>query len=259
MQVATGIEDRYLSKTSGLDEGPGEELELEHRVAAFARWRPLNQLALLGRLPYNFKQVTQQSGMAVSSTQTSRGLGDAELTALVGLARGVAGRVIDLGLVLGATAPTGSNELRDASGERLDIHLQPGIGAWSATTGLDLTMRGSQGTWDASVLDRISGTSANGYRYGTAVLYNAGLTWRRWKGTQLIAQFNGRWAARDRLEDGSVGGNTGGMVTYATPGMRWMIGSALTLEGAVSVPIAQRLYGEQTEHATGRVSLSTGR
>ena len=167
--------------------------------------------------------------------------------------------MINLGLVLGATAPTGSNDLRDSNGERLDIHLQPGIGAWSGTTGLSLAMRGAQGTWDSSVLDRISGTSAHGYRYGTAVLYNAGFTSRTWKDTQLIAQVNGRWAARDRLEDGSVGENTGGMVTYATPGVRWMIGSTLTLEGAVQVPIVQRLYGQQTEHATGRVSLSTVR
>ena len=62
MQLTTGIEDRYLSKTSGLDQGPGEELELEHRVAAFAMWRPLNRLALLGRLPYNIKQVTEHPG-----------------------------------------------------------------------------------------------------------------------------------------------------------------------------------------------------
>jgi hypothetical protein len=255
-QVTYGVEERYLSKMSGLDEGPGEELESENRVAGFALWRPLNRLALLGRLPYNVKQVTDQVGPAGPSTQTSRGLGDAELTVLVGVVHGSGRHAMTLGLVFGGTAPTGSNEARDASGERLDIHLQPGIGAWSGTTGLNLSMSGARGTWDASVLSRISGTSTHGYRYGKAVLYNAGFTSHAWRKVQLLAQINGRWAARDRLEDGNVGENTGGLVTYAAPGMRWLIGSGLGLEGAIQVPVSQRLYGNQTEHATGRVSLS---
>jgi len=259
MQFTYGIEERFLSKTSGLDAGPGEEQEREHRVAGFAMWRPLNRLALLGRLPYNAKEVTDQVGAAGSSTQSSHGVGDAELTALVGVARGAGRHAITLGLVLGGTAPTGSNEARDASGERLDIHLQPGIGAWSGTTGLNLAMTGARGTWDASVLNRISGTSSHRYRYGKAVLYNAGFTSHSWKGVRLLAQINGRWAARDHLEDGTIGENTGGLVTYAAPGMRWQIGSGLGLEGAIQVPVSQRLYGDQIEHATGRVSFSVSR
>jgi hypothetical protein len=259
MQVTYGIEERFLSKTSGLDGGPGEEQELEHRVAGFAMWRPLNRLVLLGRLPYNVKQVTDQIAPAGLNTQTSRGVGDAELTVLVGVARGADRHATTLGLVLGATAPTGSNETRDASGERLDIHLQPGIGAWSGTMGLNLATSGARGKWDASVLNRISGASAHGYRYGKAVLYNAGFTSHAWKGVQLLAQVNGRWAARDRLEDGNVGENTGGLVTYAAPGMRWLFGSGLGVEGAIQVPVSQRLYGDQREHATGRVSLSMSR
>jgi len=164
-----------------------------------------------------------------------------------------------LGLVLGGTAPTGSNDARDLGGQRLDIHLQPGIGAWSGTTGLNLVMSDARGTWDASVLNRISGTSAHGYRYGKVVLYNAGFASHTWKGVQLLAQVNGRWAARDRLEDGFVGENTGGLVTYAAPGLRWRIGSGLGLEGAIQVPVSQRLYGDQREHATGRLSLSMSR
>jgi hypothetical protein len=259
MQFTYGIEERYLSKTSALDEGPGVEREREHRVAGFVMWRPLNRLAVLGRLPYNFKQVTDVVGPAPPNTQASRGVGDAELTVLVGVARTASRHSTTLGLVLGATAPSGSNDLRDASGERLDIHLQPGIGAWSGTTGLNLAVSGGRGTWDGSVLSRISGTSAHGYRYGTAVLYNAGFTSHAWNGVQVIAQVNGRWAERDRLEDGSVGENTGGLVTYAVPGIRWSIGPGMGLEGAIQVPVTQRLYGVQLEHTTGRVSLSMSR
>jgi hypothetical protein len=219
----------------------------------------MNRLALLARLPYNMKQVTELSGPEGWTRQNSHGVGDVELTALIGLARAVAGRGMTVGLVLGGTAPTGSNEERGSDGERLDIHLQPGIGAWSATSGLNLSMIGARGTWDASVLDRVSGTSAHGYRYGTAVLYNAGFTSHRWKGLQALAQINGRWAAQDRLEDGNVGENTGGLVTYASPGVRWAMGAGVGLDAAIQVPIQQRLHGIQREHATARIAISSSR
>lgn len=259
MQLTYGIEERFLSKTSGLDQGPGEEQEREHRVAGFAMWRPLNRLALLARLPYNMKQITDRIGPAAPDVQTSRGVGDAELTALIGIARGADRHATTLGLVLAATAPTGSNQARDAAGRRLDVHLQPGIGAWSGTVGLALSRSGDRGTWDASVLGRGSGASAHGYRYGDTVLYNAGFTSTGWRGVQLLAQINGRWAERDRLEDGAVGENTGGLVAYAVPGVRWRIGPGLGVEGALQMPVVQRLDGDQREHTTGRVSLSVSR
>jgi hypothetical protein len=258
-QFTYGFEERYLSKTSGLDDGPGEEEEREHRLAGFALWRPLNRLALLGRLPYNMKQTDQRLAPMGVSTQTSSGIGDAELLALVGVARTGGWHPMTLGLVLGATAPTGSNDARSTSGERLDIHLQPGTGAWSGTVGFHLAMNVSSGTWDASVLDRTSGISAHGYRYGRVLLYNGGFTSREWRRVRLLAQVNGRSAARDRLEDASVGENTGGVVVYAAPGMRWRIGSGLGMEGAIQLPVGQRLYGDQVEHATGRLTFSVSR
>src|SRR4029079_15285088 len=103
--------------------------------------------------------VTDVVGPAPPNTQTSRGVGDAELTLLMGVARTASRPAMTLGLVLGATAPSGSNDLRDACGERLDIHLQPGIGAWSGTTGLNLAISGGRGTWDGGVINRSSGTS----------------------------------------------------------------------------------------------------
>jgi hypothetical protein len=255
VQLAYGIEERYLSKTSALDDGPGVEQELEHRIAGFAMWRPWRTVALLGRLPFNMKQVTELSGPQGPGTLTSSGLGDAELTGLFEIG-GAASRAMTLGVVLGATAPTGSNDVRGVDGQRLDIHLQPGIGAWSGTAGFNAAMNGAGGTWDASLLDRVSGISAHGYRYGEAVLYNLGITSRTWRSLQLLAQINGRSAARDRLEDGTIGENTGGMVTYATPGLRWRFASGLAIEGALQLPVIQRLYGYQRENTTGRVSLS---
>ena len=259
MQFTYGFEERYLSKTSGLDEGPGQEEEREHRVAGFALWRPWNRLALVGRLPYNVKQITQHLPGLGTSDQRSSGVGDAELLALAGVGRTAGRHPMTLGIVLGGTIPTGSYEARGANGERLDIHLQPGTGAWSGTAGLHLATSRSTGAWEASLLGRTNGTSTHGYRYGNVLLYNAGFISSAWRGVRLLAQVNGRSAERDRLEDGTVGENTGGMVTYAAPGLRWQSGTGLMVEGSVQVPMGQRLYGDQTEHATGRVTLSLSR
>jgi hypothetical protein len=258
-QLSYGVEERYLSKSNALDEGPGLEQEREHRVSGFLLWRAADRLALLGRVPYNVKQITErplgESGLA----QRSRGLGDLELLAMIGLLRPAGLTGTSVGLVLGGAAPTGSNVARDGTGRLLDAHLQPGAGAWSGTAGLNLAMTARAGVWDASLLARDNTASARGYRYGRALLYNAGFTSVSWKGVRWLAQVNGRTAARDRLEDATPGENTGGTVLYAAPGLRWESGLGLTLDAGVQVPLIQSLFGDQTEHTTGRLSLTLSR
>ncbi|HET7226707.1 MAG TPA: hypothetical protein VFK69_13445 [Candidatus Eisenbacteria bacterium] len=254
-----GVEDRYLSKASALDEGPGQEQEREHRVAAFAIWRPAERLALLARVPYDVKEIASHPVGAAATLDRAHGLGDAELLALIGLAHTTGARPWVLGGVAGVTAPTGSNELRGGTGERLDAHLQPGAGAWSGTAGLHVALTARPGVWDASVLGRANGTSAHGYRYGSALLYNAGFTSRAWQGVQALAQINGRSAARDHLDGGGTGINTGGTVLYASPGLRWSGVTGVAVDAALQIPVAQRLYGDQREHTTARLALSLDR
>jgi hypothetical protein len=254
-----GLEERYLSKDNALDGAPGMEQEREHRLAGFALWRPMNRLALLGRLPYNFKEVTTIPEGEAPSTERATGVGDAELLVLAGLAATQGPMPKAVLVILGITAPTGSNDKTNAAGDRLDAHLQPGAGAWSGTAGVNFALVRSRGVWDASLLGRVNGTSPHDYRYGNVLLYNAGFTSRGWKGLQFLAQVNGRSAKQDQLEDGSIGANTGGTVTYASPGLRWNTGVGLTVEGAVQVPFQQSLYGVQTEHTTGRLTVSMSR
>jgi hypothetical protein len=259
MQVRYGFEDRYLSKSNGLDEGPGTEREQEHRVAGFVLWRAADRLALLGRLPYNVKQIRESPLGEESTTQRASGFGDAEVSALVGLAHINHGYPAVFGLVLGVTAPTGSNVKHDDAGQRLDAHLQPGTGAWSGTGGLNIAVTIGSGILDASALGRVNGTNAQGYRYGDTFLYNAGFTSNVWHATRLLAQVNGRVAGRDRLEDGTIGANTGGAVTYLSPGFRWSGVPGLDVEGALQFPVAPSLHGDQTEHTTARLAISMSR
>jgi hypothetical protein len=255
MQFRYGFEERYLSKSNALDEAPGTEQEREHRVSAFGLWRPTNRLALLARVPYNAKEITESPVGAEAETHREHGIGDAEALALVGLIHGTGAHAPTLSGVLGVTAPTGSNDRRDVNGDRLDQHLQPGTGAWSGTAGLNIALAVSGGTFDASVLGRANGTSEAGYRYGNVALYNAGYTTSARRSLQLIAQLNGRSAKRDQVEDGTLDENTGGTVLYASPGIRWRSAIGVGIEGVVQFPIYESLYGVQDEHTTGRIAL----
>ncbi|MBI1797837.1 MAG: transporter [Candidatus Eisenbacteria bacterium] len=251
-----GIEERYLSKSNALDDAPGVEAEREHRVAGFVLWRAADRLALLGRVPYNVKEITSSPVGEASARTTSRGLGDAEAMALIGLWRGIGPRASTFAAVLGAIAPTGSNDARDATGARLDAHLQPGTGAWSANAGLNATLMIGDGALAAHLSGRWSGMNAHGYRYGRALLYDLGFTSAERRNVALLAQINGRSAGADRLEDGSIGANTGGTVVYASPGVRWRTGIGVSVEAALKIPVLESLRGDQREHTTGRLAFS---
>ena len=259
MQFRYGLEERYLSKSNALDEEPGTELEREHRISGYALWRAGDRLAMLGRLPYNLKEIESSPAGGAPTTETSQGLGDAELSGLVGLARTNGTRPIALGMVLSVIAPTGSSDVKDALGQRLDAHLQPGTGAWSGSAGLDLVVTLGSSLVDANVVGRVNGTNAHDYRYGNVLLFNAGYTSSARRGLRLVAQINGRSAERDQLEDGTAGEHTGGTVVYLSPGVRWQTGVGLDLEGMVQIPVVENLFGVQDEHVTGRVGLSMSR
>jgi hypothetical protein len=258
MQLRYGFEDRYLSKTNGLDEGPGEEREREHRLSAFAVWRPRDRFALLGRLPYNFKELEQAPLGQPVETANSQGLGDAELLALIGVARASGTHPATLGLVLGMAAPTGSNNLKGENGERLDEHLQTGTGAWSLTTGLNLGASLGGSMVESGVLARVNFQGPH-YRYGNALLFNAGLLGPLWGGWRGIAQLNGRTAAHDLEEGGEPAPNTGGTVLYATPGLKWQGVLGVGVEALVQIPVFQSLQGIQHENTTARLGLSLDR
>jgi hypothetical protein len=258
-QVRFGFEERYLSKSNALDEEPGTEREREHRVSGFVLWRASNRLALLGRLPYNVKEIKSSPTGNLPATESSRGLGDVEVSGLVGLAHTSGPHSMVFGLVLAATAPTGSNDVRNESGERLDAHLQPGTGAWTGMAGLHVSVALGGGAVDGSVLGRANGTNSHDYRYGNVMLFNAGYASPAQHGVRLLAQINGRRAERDHLEDGTIGENTGGTVVYLSPGLRWRTGLGLDIEGAVQIPVVESLFGDQDEHATGRLAVSMSR
>jgi len=252
-----GFEERYLSKANGLDGVPGEERQYEHRLAGLIAWRPVPRASLQARLPYVIKKNTEAAAGEPEVFTRSHGIGDAEVLGRYDILRfgNLFTRRGTAALTGAVTIPTGSNDRRDDSGERLDAHLQPGTGAWSGSAGLILERAHPTTAMSASLLGRVNGTNAHGYHYGDAVLYNLGLARTLSPVWQGAVEVNGRTAARDRTEDGEHDPNSGGSIVYLAPSVRWGgLGSAW-IDLLVQVPVIQALEGDQTEKTTARVSL----
>lgn len=256
-----GLDERFLSKQNALEGAPGIEKEQEHHVGLWAVARAGSRVSLLARVPYVFKEITEEPVGDVSSTEKNDGIGDAELSALVKLREFPLGgeRSALLSLVAGTRIPTGSNDAKDETAVRLDEHLQTGTGAWSGLVGLDLTFGLSAARLDLNAAWRGNAENSHDYRYGDVLLYNAGLARRIGSVLELSLQANGRVAKKDRLEDGTLGENTGGHVVYASPVVRWFAGSGVLFEASAQIPVASSLNGEQEEHATARVAVSLAR
>ena len=72
-------------------------------------------------------------------------------------------------------------------------------------------------------------------------------------------QANGRLARQDRLEDESLGGNTGGNVLYASSVVRWFAIAGVLFEAGAQFPVASSLIGDPIEHARARFAVSLAR
>jgi hypothetical protein len=252
-----GLEERMLSKANGLEDESGEERQIEHRISPLVLFRPTPRVALQARLPYVVKRLTTTVAGAPEEIERSQGLGDGDVLARVDALR-FGNRLTrggSLAVVASASVPTGSNDKKGADGERLEAHLQPGTGAWSGGGGLAFDLALPSSALTASVLVRANGTNSHDYRYGTAVLFNAGYARSLSGPWQVALELNGRTAKRDHTEDGTEDPNSGGTVAYAAPSVRWAGLGPVALDAAVQIPVAQSLHGDQTEKTTARLSF----
>jgi hypothetical protein len=256
--LSYGIEDRYLSKENGLDDGPGMETQVEHRISPLVVYRPSARLSFQARWPYAIKTNTQNPTGSPETIMRSTGMGDLNLVGRFDAIHSDSplSRRKSIATILSLTAPTGSNDRTDATGERLDAHLQPGTGAWSLMGGLagDMSLRSS--AWTASVLARVNETNAHGYRYGSSVLFNTGYARTLSSNWEGALELNGRTSDRDLTEAGTFDPNSGGTLVYLAPSLRWTWMGATSVRLLVQVPVFQSLYGVQIEHASAILGVT---
>lgn len=166
----------------------------------------------------------------------------------------------DTGIQFGLKLPTGSHDVRFATGTEagnpLDRGLQPGSGTTDLLLGAYTFGTLNQNfDWFGQGLLQVALDSSDDYRTGASVNVNAGIRYMAHPRVTPQLQFNLRTQQRDGGEEADVD-NSGGTLLDLSPGLSVEITQGLHAYGFVQVPLYQRVNGFQlAPHWTASVGL----
>jgi hypothetical protein len=155
-----------------------------------------------------------------------------------------------LSFTAGTRLPTGRTTGRDSQGELLDAHMQLGTGSTDILGGVSGFFAVDRTALIMNLLGSIVTDGANGHRFGDNLNYDLSVRFRvypaEYDETQFFATLgmNGEWRGRER-QDGIADDNSGGNVTYLTPGFQIYFSPVLSFEASYQYPIIHALNGEQ--------------
>ncbi|MGN6513215.1 MAG: transporter [Lysobacteraceae bacterium] len=155
----------------------------------------------------------------------------------------------NVGLQFGLKLPTGSHDVRFASGpeagEPLDRGLQPGTGTTDLLLGAyRFGPMNQDWDWFVQGLAEVALGSRDGFRPGPALNLNAGVRYVANARVVPELQLNGRVSRRDTGMDADTD-NSGGTLLDLSPGVTVKVTDKLHLFGYVQVPLYQRVNGIQ--------------
>jgi hypothetical protein len=227
-----------------------------------AMYAPTDRLTLVGMVPVLDISMDHRTRTGVEFTTESGGIGDVQMSALVGVAAGARQRAH---LHLGVSAPTGSIDERGetpaATNVRLPYPMQVGSGTWNVLPGLTYLGQTDAWSWGAQAIGTVRlGENeydyALGHRVSTTTWFSRRLSESASASLRLGVD---RW--------GNISGADPGlhprMVPTADParraGSRANLGVGINLYGAgdtlsgqrlaleILVPVYQTLAGPQLE------------
>lgn len=246
-RVRLALEQRLGAHAAGR---PTEQ-SLVSRTTVAASWSPLAWLTLGTSAPL----VVVRSDTAQRPARETVGFGDVELLgrALVFRDRRFSPRHT-VGLLLGLKTPTGPR-VNDSSGYPAPDDVQPGSGSWDAVFGASYAYFGGIGSAFISASYRHTTTGYQGYRRGSVLGASAAVqvALSRWSALVLGADFT--HTQPSQLVSGIRAPDTGGLLLAAAPGLLFALHQDLLLRFSLQVPVVQSWRGQQTETATGILSL----
>lgn len=232
------------------DETQSDRHTEEWRLNFSSSYAVSDRLSLAMRLPLVDKQFSDPN----LTGQSARGFGDLDLTARYVLSDQTIPARWVYGWQGGLRIPTGET-VRTADGQLVDIDAQPGTGALIPAIGGFIGH--FQFPWMSYLTAQVSPQSKGDQGFEPAA--HAVLTWtqqyapsQRWA-AQLALE--SRWAGRNRY-DGVTDPNSGGLVSYLTPGLAWRMGAELLVGVAAQLPLIEALNGNQDETGEIRMQLT---
>lgn len=247
------------------DQGdPAEEVEsiVENRFTALLSYGFNDSLAVVARVPFSHRHMDGIEEGVPMESMTTNGLSDPEIYGQLRVwssqfGAGL-GRRSSISLAGGVKTAWGQNDKRDAEGERLDEHVQPGTGSTDVFGGVSwLYLFNKDSALFVSAQYRHPGASDFGYRYGRTILGNVAYEHKLGARVDGVLELNGRHAKRDTIDaDGTLDGDTGGALLYLTPRLLVSLSQSVVLRAAVQIPIVHDLYGAQKERAVVNAGIT---
>lgn len=190
-----------------------------------------------------------EGGGAESSTADPNGVTDLTLQLKYRVLQGKPG---NLSIVGGIVAPTGRHDVQLVNGESLEPSSQPGTGAWAYQAGVAYSrFITSRVTFDASAVYTLR-TKHDDFEVGDrldlgiAFAYRLTESIKQFPNYSAFAEINTVWLGKDN-DNGEINPNSGGWITYITPGARIRFNENVAFTIAPSFPISQELNGKQVE------------
>lgn len=241
--VRFSLEAESRSSTARSDDDPTFTERLDSLVVQPAvAFNPVERLSLFCSVPIVRKAITYATAEGAGDTLRTAGLGDVELDVQLALPAPVLSG-LGVSLSTGAILPSGQNAAQE-NGYRLDEHVQPGAGApgFRASAGAVL----DRGGWalQASVTGNLRLKNDLDYLYGPSLLWTARGEYLPWTWLALGLALDGRVAGRD-FHVTAAERNTGGLLLAASPELRVLVGTEVSIELSASLPVLARLNGEQ--------------
>ena len=245
------------------DEGnPAGEFEsqVENRVTALAAYGVGDRFMLTARVPYSTRELTASSEGGSPEKINTKGFSDPEIYGQARLwASGMSGlgHRASVSLIAGVKIPWGQNDVQQ-EGARLDEHAQPGTGSTDLFANLALLyLIDAESALFVSNGYRHPGGNDYGYRYGSTYLANVAYEHKLGAKLDGTVELNFRHAQKDRVDaQGTLAGNTGGSLLYATSRLLVNLGQGIVLRVATQIPMVRNLNGFQKERAVLNVGLT---
>jgi hypothetical protein len=239
----------YLNGSKADNEHQELETHLTQQYSLLLSLSPRLTLSAIVPVAKRYSEESEEDGRLA----TGRQFGLADISVLARYKLLVAHdmeRTTILSLNAGVKAPTGRTNGRDNQGNLLDAHVQLGTGSTDFLTGGSVMMAWEKFALILNVLGALTTEGANGHRFGNMLNYEGVARYRimpdDYEGTFVFASLgiNGEWRARE-VQDGSPVDDSGGNVTYISPGLQIMFTPEFSLEAAYQFPVLHALHGRQ--------------
>jgi len=242
-------QDTFVTRFQGIhrervdDVAGGREVDVDGAVAALGYGFTPDWTGI-AIASYLDKELTVDTPRGRVRRQAA-GLGDTTLLARYSaFERNAPGKLLRVAPIVGAIAPTGESDERDALGEA-PAPLQPGAGSWGGVAGVIVTRQTLDGEFDAALTATTRGRD-EGFEPGDEIELDASYQYRlpwppRGAGAFSYAVLEAKGIHRD---DDVVGGkrlDNGGTEWRLTPGLqyvtrRWVVEAAVELPAADDLP-----------------------